>query len=224
MLVFLSLLSAAMAAPQVYNPYYGTYGMYGYPSYGYPMVQSPMAAYPRLGYPAAYPISYPGMIPSQAGSAATRGVVKLGNFLEINGKMEQVATATTTSPVTTVKGEFTIQQNGLFDLFSGGDAKFNAYVMSSTDLTGTNVYVKLGTGTSCLNAETNAGTATASAATLAMVNAPVSVNGFYITGHTKDHCIGCTTTGKTDLKGANSRLLITNAAGTVIGCSMMALQ
>jgi len=224
MLVFLSLLSAAMAAPQVYNPYYGTYGMYGYPSYGYPMVQSPMAAYPRLGYPAAYPISYPGMISSQAGPAATRGVVKLGNFLEINGKMEQVATATTTSPVTTVKGEFTIQQNGLFDLFSGGDAKFNAYVMSSTDLTGTNVYVKLGTGTSCLNAETNAGTATASAATLAMVNAPVSVNGFYITGHTKDHCIGCTTTGKTNLMGADKWLLITNAAGTVIGCSMMALQ
>ena len=152
-----------MAAPQLY-PYYGNYGMYGYPGYGYPMVQSPMAAYPRLGYPAAYPISYPGMISSQAGPAATRGVVKLGNFLEINGKMEQVATATTTSPVTTVKGEFTIQQNGLFDLFSGGDAKFNAYVMSSTDLTGTNVYVKLGTGTSCLNAETNAGTATASAA------------------------------------------------------------
>jgi len=215
MLDFLSLLSAAMAAPQVYNPYYGTYGMYGYPSYGYPMVQSPMAAYPRLGYPAAYPISYPGMISSQAGPAATRGVVKLGNFLEINGKMEE-----STANSLTVKGEFTIQQNGLFDLFSNGDAKFNAYVMSSTDLTGTNVYVKLGTGADCATAITNAATA----ATLAMVNAPVSINGFYITGHTKDHCIGCTTTGKTDLKGANSRLLITNAAGTVIGCSMMALQ
>ena len=156
-MVFLSLLSAAMAAPQVYNPYYGTYGMYGYPSYGYPMVQSPMATYPRLGYPAAYPISYPGMISSQAGPAATRGVVKLGNFLEINGKMEE-----STANSLTVKGEFTIQQNGLFDLFSNGDAKFNAYVMSSTDLTGTNVYVKLGTGADCATAITNAATAAVS--------------------------------------------------------------
>jgi len=217
MLVFLSLLSAAMAAPQLY-PYYGNYGMYGYPGYGYPMVHSPLASYPVAGYP----VSYPRVIPSQAGSAATRGVVKFGNFLEINGKMEQVATATATSPVTTVKGDFTIQQNGLLDIFSGGDAKFNAYIMSSTDLTGTNVYVKLGTGTSCLDAQTNAGTT--APATLAMVNAPPSINGFYITGNTKDHCIGCTTTGKTDLKGADKWLLITNAAGTIIGCSMMALQ
>merc|ERR1711878_203103 len=125
--------------------------------HGRPMVQSPMAAYPRLGYPAAYPISYPGMISSQAGPAATRGVVKLGNFLEINGKMEE-----STANSLTVKGEFTIQQNGLFDLFSNGDAKFNAYVMSSTDLTGTNVYVKLGTGADCATAITNAATAAVS--------------------------------------------------------------
>merc|ERR1712018_672260 len=58
----------------------------------------------------------------------------------------------------TVKGEFTIQQNGLFDIFSGGDAKFNAYIMSSTDLTGTNVYVKLGTGATCAAAITAAST------------------------------------------------------------------
>jgi len=212
MLVFLSLLSAAMAAPQLY-PYYGSYGMYGYPGYGYPMVQSP---YPVAGYPVSYPRVIGGQVVGGQ-VAGTRNVVKLGSFLEINGKMEE-----STTDSLTVKGEFTIQQNGLFDIFSGGDAKFNAYVMSSTDLTGTNVYVKLGTGATCAAAITAAATTTP--ATLAMVNAPPSINGFYITGHTKDHCIGCTTTGKTDLKGANSRLLITNAAGTVIGCSMMALQ
>merc|ERR1711997_82222 len=196
MLVFLSLLSAAIAAPQLY-PYYGSYGMHCYPGYGYPMVQSP---YPVAGYP-----GYPRVIGGQVAQVAgTRNVVKLGSFLEINGKMEE-----STTDALTVKGEFTIQQNGLFDIFSGGDAKFNAYVMSSTDLTGTNVYVKLGTGADCAAAIT----AAATAPTLAMVNAPPSINGFSIPGHTKDHCIGCTTTGKTDLKGANSRLLITNAAG-----------
>merc|ERR1711993_52651 len=179
-------------------------------SHGCPMVQSP---YPVAGYP-----GYPRVIGSQVVGgqvAGTRNVVKLGSFLEINGKMEE-----STANSLTVKGEFTIQQNGLLDIFSGGDAKFNAYIMNSVDLAGTNVYVKLGTGADCAAAIT----AAATAPTLAMVNAPPSINGFYITGHTKDHCIGCTTTGKTDLKGANSRLLITNAAGTVIGCSMAALQ
>merc|ERR1712048_795462 len=173
--------------------YYGSYGMYGYPGYGYPMVQSP---YPVAGYPVNYPRVIGGQVAQVAG---TRNVVKLGSFLEINGKMEE-----STTDSLTVKGEFTIQQNGLFDIFSGGDAKFNAYVMSSTDLAGTNVYVKLGTGATCAAAITAA--ATTAPATLAMVNAPPS-----ITGHTKDHCIGCTTTGKTDLKSANSRLSITNA-------------
>merc|ERR1711953_1375963 len=93
--------------PQLY-PYYGSYGMYGYPSYGYPMVQSPMvSAYPLAGYPsvgqriAPYPM------------AGTRNLITLGNFLQLNGVFEQVATATTTVPATTVKGNFNIQQNGI---------------------------------------------------------------------------------------------------------------
>jgi len=215
MLVFLSLLSAAMAAPQLY-PYYGSYGMYGYPSYGYPMVQSPMAAYPRLGYPAAYPISYPGLIPSQAGSAATRGVVKLGNFLEINGLFEQVATATATAPVTTVKGNFNIQQNGLLDIFSSGEAKFSMYVMSSNDLTGKNIKVNLGTGASCLAASTG------TLVELAMVNAPPSINGFYISGTTTGYNIDGMNS-KTALMSATNWLVLTES-GTVIGCSKTALQ
>merc|ERR1711981_151050 len=97
------------------------------------MVQSP---YPVAGYPVNYPRVIGGQVAQVAG---TRNVVKLGSFLEINGKMEE-----STTDSLTVKGEFTIQQNGLFDIFSGGDAKFNAYVMSSTDLAGTNVYVNSG--------------------------------------------------------------------------------
>merc|ERR1712048_810391 len=104
-----------MAAPQLY-PYYGTYGMYAYPGYGYPMIQSPV-----VNYPAAYPLaSYPHQRIATAGypMADTRNLIKLGNFLELNGLFEQVATATTTAPVTTVKGNFNIQQNGLFGFLS----------------------------------------------------------------------------------------------------------
>merc|ERR1712157_656508 len=166
MLVFLSLISAAMAAPQLY-PYYGTYGMYGYPGYGYPMVHSPMANYPTVGSP----------------MAGTRNLIKFGNFLELNGLFEQVATATTTAPVTTVKGNFNIQQNGILDVFSGSEAKFSMYIMSSNDLTGKNIKVNLGTGASCLAASTGA------LVELAMVNAPPSINGFYISGTTKGYNI-----------------------------------
>merc|ERR1712207_107011 len=139
--------------------------MYGYPSYGYPMVQSPMvSAYPLAGYPsvgqriAPYPM------------AGIRNLITLGNFLQLNGVFEQVATATTTVPATTVKGNFNIQQNGILDVFSGNEAKFTMYLMSSTDLTGKNIRVHLGTGASCLAASTSL------TAELAMVNAPPSLN------------------------------------------------
>merc|ERR1712066_626273 len=208
MLVFLSLLSAAMAAPQLY-PYYGSYGMYGYPGYGYPMIQSPV-----VNYPAAYPLAriatagYP--------MADTRNLIKLGNFLELNGLFEQVATATTTAPVTTVKGNFNIQQNGILDVFSANEAKFTMYVMSSTDLTGKNIKVNLGTGASCLAASTG------TLVELAMVNAPPSINGFYISGTTTGYNIDGTNS-KTALMSATNWLVLTES-GTVIGCSKTALQ
>merc|ERR1711878_31550 len=124
MLVFLSLISAAMAAPQLY-PYYGTYGMYGYPGYGYPMVHSPMVNYPASYYPAQRLIpNYPTVGSPMAG---TRNLIKFGNFL---------------------------QQNGILDVFSGSEAKFSMYIMSSNDLTGKNIKVNLGTGASCLAAST----------------------------------------------------------------------
>merc|ERR1712157_448873 len=199
MLVFLSLISAAMAAPQLY-PYYGTYGMYGYPGYGYPMVHSPMANYPTVGSP----------------MAGTRNLIKFGNFLELNGLFEQVATATTTAPVTTVKGNFNIQQNGILDVFSGSEAKFSMYIMSSNDLTGKNIKVNLGTGASCLAASTG------TLVELAMVNAPPSINGFYISGTTKGYNIDGMNS-KTALMGSTNWLVLTES-GTVIGCSKTALQ
>jgi len=217
MLVFLSLLSAAMAAPQLY-PYYGSYGSYGmygaYPGYGYPMIQSPV-----VNYPAAYPLaSYPHQRIATAGypMADTRNLIKLGNFLELNGLFEQVATATTTAPVTTVKGNFNIQQNGILDVFSGNEAKFTMYIMSSTDLTGKNIKVNLGTGASCLAASTG------TLVELAMVNAPPSLNGFYISGATTGYNIDGMHS-KTALMSATNWIVLTES-GTVIGCSKTALQ
>jgi len=212
MLVFLSLISAAMAAPQLY-PYYGSYGMYGYPSYGYPMVQSPMvSAYPLAGYPsvgqriAPYPM------------AGTRNLITLGNFLQLNGVFEQVATATTTVPATTVKGNFNIQQNGILDVFSGNEAKFTMYLMSSADLTGKNVKIMFATGASCVAAIA----ATTTHKELAMVNVPPSINGFYISGTTKGFNIDGMNS-KTALMGASNWLVLTES-GSVIGCSKTALQ
>jgi len=214
MLVFLSLLSAAMAAPQLY-PYYGNYGMYGYPGYGYPMVQSPVVNYPAGYHPLA---TYPNqrIITNGYPMAGTRNLIKFGNFLELNGEFEQVATATTTAPVTTVKGTFNIQQNGILDIFSSNDAKFSMYVMSSTDLTGKNIKVNLGTGASCLAASTG------TLVELAMVNAPPSINGFYISGATTGYNIDGMNS-KTALMSATNWLVLTES-GTVIGCSKAALQ
>jgi len=212
MLVFLSLLSAAMAAPQLY-PYYGSYGMYGYPTYGYPMVNYP-AAYPLAGYPnqriisTGYPVATP--------VAGTRNLVKFGNFLELNGVFEQVATATATVPMTIVKGNFNIQQNGILDIFSSNDAKFSMYVMSSTDLTGKNIKVNLATGADCVAA------IAAGLTELAMVNAPPSINGFYISGTTPGYNIDGMNS-KTALMGATNWLVLTES-GTTIGCSKAALQ
>jgi len=213
MLVFLSLLSAAMAAPQLY-PYYGTYGMYGYPGYGYPMVHSPMVNYPASYYPAQRLVPYP--VAGGSPMAGTRNLIKFGNFLELNGVFEQVATATTTAPVTTVKGNFNIQQNGILDVFSGSEAKFSMYIMSSNDLTGKNIKVNLGTGASCLAASTG------TLVELAMVNAPPSINGFYISGATKGYNIDGMNS-KTALMGSTNWLVLTES-GTVIGCSKTALQ
>merc|ERR1712241_838506 len=213
MLVFLSLLSAAMAAPQMY-PYYGTYGMYGYPGYGYPMVHSPLVNYPASYYPAQRLMTYP--VASGSPMAGTRNLIKFGTFPELNGVFEQVATATTTAPVTTVKGNFNIQQNGILDVFSGSEAKFSMYIMSSNDLTGKNIKVNLGTGASCLAASTG------TLVELAMVNAPPSINGFYISGTTKGYNIDGMNS-KTALMGSTNWLVLTES-GTVIGCSKTALQ
>merc|ERR1711992_532052 len=158
-------------------------------------------------------------IPRWWGQWAARprtGVVKFGNFLEINGVFEQVATATATVPMTIVKGNFNIQQNGILDIFSGADAKITAYIMSSTDLTGKNVKLHIGTGADCVAAMA------AGPTEVAMVNAPPSINGFYINGRTEGFNIDGMN-GKTSLMGANKWLIITES-GTIIGCSKTALQ
>merc|ERR1711973_599140 len=83
---------------------------------------------------------YPHVVGQQVvqGVPATRTVVKLGSFLEINGMFEE-GTTLATGVTSTIKGNFNIQQNGLLDLFSGNEAKITAYIMSSNDLTGQNI-------------------------------------------------------------------------------------
>merc|ERR1711953_290164 len=187
----------------------------------YPGSVYPGSAYPIYGPGRVLPAYYPQVVGQQVvGSPATRtGVVKFGNFLEINGVFEQVATATTTVPMTIVKGNFNIQQNGILDLFSGNEAKITAYVMSSTDLAGKNVKLHIGTGADCVAAFASTVPAPVE---VAMVNAPPSINGFYINGRTTGYNIDGMN-GKTSLMGANKWLIITES-GTLIGCSKTALQ
>jgi len=215
MLVFLSLLSTALAAPQLYHPY----GTYGYPGYynGY---------YPTAGLlhhqlaPRVLP-AYPHVVGQQVvqGVPATRTVVKLGNFLEINGMFEE-GTTLATGVTSTIKGNFNIQQNGLLDLFSGNEAKITAYIMSSNDLTGKNIKLHIGTGTDCMTAL--AATGTDAPVEIAMVNVPPSINGFYVNARTTGFNIDGMN-GKTSLMGATKWLLVTES-GVGIGCSMASLQ
>merc|ERR1712102_18738 len=159
-----------------------------------------VAAYPAQHLAPTYPV------------AGTRSLVKLGNFLEINGMFEEVATATATVPMTIVKGNFNIQQNGILDVFSGNEAKITMYLMSSTDLTGKNVKIMFATGASCVAAIA----ATTTHKELAMVNVPPSINGFYISGTTKGFNIDGMNS-KTALMGASNWLVLTES-GSVIGC------
>merc|ERR1712178_80034 len=85
MLVFLSLLSTALAAPQFYqSPYYGYPMVHGYPGLYQPV-------YPRVV------AQYPGMVQNPN----TRGLVKFENLLEINGEFK---TDSTTTPARTTAG------------------------------------------------------------------------------------------------------------------------
>merc|ERR1712227_520830 len=124
MLLFLSLLSTALAAPQFYSPYYG------YPMYG--------------GYPSVYPGAYPGRLVYPVGPQApvqsTRGLVKVEAFKEINGEFK---TDAATTPPMTVTGTFTFQQNYLTDITYGNNAFFKVHI-TAPDLTGKNVMLAFG--------------------------------------------------------------------------------
>merc|ERR1712109_187536 len=220
--------SSSACSPRPWPPpqYLYNYGMYGYPASYYPLGGY---ADPRIVY---NPLYQPGVVNYQPvvqdASAATRGIVKFGNFLEINGEMEQGETlvAGTTPTLSVIKGTFSIQQNGILDLFSNGEAKFKAYIMSSKDLTGMNIVLHVGTGTSCADAVSKIGTGTDEPKQIAMVNVPPSINGFYVSGATKKMAIEVPTPNPNNLetlKGPNKWLLITDALNQGLGCSKAAL-
>jgi len=188
MLLFLSLLSTALAAPQFYSPYYG------YPMYG--------------GYPSVYPGAYPGRLVYPVGPQApvqsTRGLVKVEAFKEINGEFE-----TSTTPVRTVTGTFTFQQNFLTDITYGNNAFFKVHI-TAPDLTGKNVMLLF--GASC--------TDTTTATQFASINGPITIGqGFYVSGGTTGFNIEGNN-GKTSLK--NMWLQVSDSTG-IIGCSKAAL-
>ena len=127
-MLFLSLVTSALAAPQYYSlPAYG-YAQYpAYPAYSTPLLYYPQA----LAYPT----------PAKSLQASTR---TLGNFMQITGEfMPDTAT------MRTIEGTLKIHQNGIFDFFTGQDAKFHLYVKSSDDLNGKSLMIKVGTGADC---------------------------------------------------------------------------
>merc|ERR1712117_248989 len=227
MFVFLSLLSTALAAPQLH---YGMYG-YGYPSGYYPgftsVYQPASHGYPVAGYPVAHYdpriLGYP-TYPQVVGSPVQRDLT-FGNFMQINGEFKAQDDSTLTRPVSTVTGNFNIQQNGIFDLFSDNDAKFSIYLNGPSSLNGKNIMVHIGTGATCANAfDSSASPAVTQVAS--GTAPPFTINGFYLKGKTNNHNIDGSN-GKTTLKGTNKWLVITEggtALANVIACSDAALQ
>ena len=130
-LLFLSLISTALAAPQFYSSYDG------YPMYGY--------SYPSI-YPGAPPghLLYPGA--TQQFVHFPRGFFKFENLLEIKGEF---ATDANTIPARTVEGTYLFQQNIATDPTYGNNIYFQVYIKGTTDLTGKNVVLAF--GSDCTN-------------------------------------------------------------------------
>eukprot|EP00091_Calanus_sinicus_P003465 TRINITY_DN13634_c0_g1_i1.p1 TRINITY_DN13634_c0_g1~~TRINITY_DN13634_c0_g1_i1.p1 ORF type:complete len:146 (-),score=58.85 TRINITY_DN13634_c0_g1_i1:62-439(-) len=114
MLVFFSLVSMAMAAPQYYQ--YPIY-QHGYPLYqpSYPLAYPGRVApvYPGYPYPAA-------PIPS-VDSRLSSGPITFSSLLQVAGTMEK---DTTTTPARTVAGTVEFHQNFL----TGSNSKYKIYL------------------------------------------------------------------------------------------------
>merc|ERR1711911_142194 len=178
-----------------------------YPQYaGYPMG--------LYGYPTYNPVSYnPGYIPVVRAIPGvqdpdTRALINFQNFRVINQRFVEQTTATTTAGTTTadqvIVGTVEVSQNPVTDFLNGNDAQFKIYVQSSgtMDLTGQNIQV--GLAATCATAATGT-------SIVATVNAPLQINGFYISGRTTGFNIDGMN-GMTSLTGM--RMQILDAAGT----------
>jgi len=155
---------------------------------------APLRAYP---YP---PMGAPSTQPLQRGVS----LVNFENFLQINGAF---ATDDTTTPAQVVTGSYMFQQNGIFDLVTGNNAKYQVYVNgNSLDLANKNV--KLALASDC---------ATAGTAVLTTVTAPfILINGFWISGTATGYNIDGSNS-MTSIRGM--RLQVLDADGNIIGCS-----
>merc|ERR1712154_494180 len=208
---------SSLSSPPPLLPLYPYGGVY-YPQYaGYPVG--------LYGYPTYNPISYNPVLrqriygPPLVQDPNTRALINFQNFRVINQKFVAQTDAITMAGDTTasqvIVGTVEVSQNPLTDFLNGNDAQFKIYVQSSgtTDLTGMNVQVEL--AADCITAATGT-------AVVATVNAPLQLNGFYISGRTTGFNIDGMN-GMTSLTGM--RMQILDAAGTsILGCTEGALN
>merc|ERR1719195_529516 len=191
MLLLLALVAGASAAPQWLVPQY----QYGdmYPG------MYPAIADPRIQTAAA-----------AATNPLQRGIIGIEALQAINGMFMEDAT---TTPAQVVTGTFSFTQNFATDLLFANNAQYKIYINSGStlDLTGKNVM--LGFGSDCATAATGT-------AVFATVNAPVQINGFWVTGATTGYNIDASNS-KTSMK--NMRLQVLDSTGALIGCSSAAL-
>merc|ERR1711988_546816 len=150
-------------------------------------------------YPA---IADPRIQTAAATNPLQRGIIGIEALQAINGMFMEDAT---TTPAQVVTGTFSFTQNFATDLL------FAINAGSTLDLTGKNVM--LGFGSDCATAATGT-------AVFATVNAPVQINGFWVTGATTGYNIDASNS-KTSMK--NMRLQVLDSTGAIIGCSAAAL-
>ena len=103
--------------------------------------------YPVGYYPSYNPVQYPvypqvvQTLPSTAGVRTIDSLINAEAFPAINGNFK---TDDTTTPARTVMGTYSFYQNGVLDIVSNQNAKFRAWINSSTDLANQNVKLVLG--------------------------------------------------------------------------------
>jgi len=203
MLLLLTLVSTATAAPQLYPLYQQGYPIY---QHGYP-VGYPARAVPS--YPGGYPYqpAYQPAYPSGSPTVDSRTFLGIPSLLTWSAKLDvkgNFKKDTTTTPARTVEGTVEIYQNPA----TGSNSKYNIYINGGNDMA--NKKYKIAAASSC----------TATGMDIVEVTAPfILINGFWVSGIADMFNIDGADS-KTSLKGMF--LTVSDSTG-VIGCTDAAL-